>query len=109
KGYGLFVFDDEKFYSKSLKERMREMDRKRQQQRDKANKRWAKDDKHCDPPENAELESLSPGNATAVPEQCNNIIEDDIRKEKSREKQKRISKTAKVLNRFPDFLPKPAM
>ena len=108
-GYGLFVVEHEKFYSNSLKERMREMDRKRKQQRDKANKRWGKDIEHSDLPEQAEEERLSHGNAMALPEQYHKIKEENIRKEKKRDKEKRRAKTAEVVNRFPDFLPKPGM
>lgn len=108
-GYGLFVIEHEKFYSQSLKERMREMDRKRQQQRDKANKRWGKDIEHRNHAEQVEEEKISHGNATAVPEQCHKIKEENIRKEKKREKDKRITKTTEAVNRFPDFLPKPGM
>lgn len=75
--YGLFVVDDQgKFYSKSLKVRMEAMDKKREQQRNNANKRWAKEKEKSDPDSN---------NAMALPSQSH----------KNRIEQKRIENNKK--------------
>jgi hypothetical protein len=87
-GYGLFVVENDKFYSQSLKERMKEMDRKRQLQRDKANKRWGKDRENSDPPEQAVEIELSHGNPTALPEQYHKIREDNSIVDKKKEEEK---------------------
>ena len=41
-GYGLFVVDDNEFFSLSLMERMKKLDAKREQAREAINKRWEK-------------------------------------------------------------------
>lgn len=82
-GYKLFLTDENgKFYSESLKARMKEMDRKREQQRQKANKRW-------NPPVDTEPDNESYGNATALPDHSHkNRIDqnkiDDSKSEKNR-------------------------
>lgn len=106
-GYGLFVVDKEKFYSNSLKERMKEMDRKREQQRQNANKRWAKGR------ENDEKKDTSTevyhGNATALPEKCHKIREDKSKEEKKRGEDRRDSKEREGGIYLPGWLPEPGM
>jgi hypothetical protein len=76
-GYGLFVVDSEKFYSISLKARMKEMDIRRDQQREKANKRWHPDGKK-------ESDDESQSNAVALPEQYHKNREEEIREKKKK-------------------------
>jgi len=77
KGYGLFVIESEKFYSISLKARMKEMDIRRDQQREKANKRWHPDGKK-------ESDDESQSNAVALPEQYHKNREEEIREKKKK-------------------------
>jgi hypothetical protein len=83
--YRLFCADDNgKFYSESLKARMKEMDRKREQQRQKAIKRWNPSSETA-----TESDNESPGNATALPDyshknRIDNNKKDDSKAEKNR-------------------------
>jgi hypothetical protein len=73
-GYGLFVVDESgKFYSESLKTRMKQMDLKREQQRDNANKRWEKEKK--------DKANESHGNATALLDYSHKKRKDNSRSE----------------------------
>lgn len=75
-GYGLFVVDESgKFYSESLKTRMKQMDLKREQQRDNANKRWEKEKK--------DKANESHGNATALLDYSHKKRKDNSRIEES--------------------------
>lgn len=72
-GYKLFQRDENgMFYSISLKSRMKEMDRKREVQRVKANLRWHPDGKQ------AKKDRESQSNATALPQECHKNKEDKI-------------------------------
>jgi hypothetical protein len=78
--YGLFVIDEKgTFYSKSLIERMKVMDLKREQNRQKAIRRWEIEaEKGKSSPIGTDL---SHSNATALPLQCDKSIEEKNIKE----------------------------
>lgn len=82
KGYKLFHLDENgMFYSSSLKSRMKEMDRSREMQREKANKRWH--------PTNAKEPETDPechGITTALPTQSHKITVEHTRLENSKAK-----------------------
>lgn len=78
KNYGLFTYDDFNFYSTSLIQRMIPMEKKREQQKINALKRWGNDatalPRQCD------------GNTTAMQSKVKNSIEKNSKVKDSKEK-----------------------
>lgn len=87
-GYRLFQFNESgKFFSSSLKERMKEMDRKRSLQREKALKRWGKE-----VVAEGDSSQVSHGNAVALPRHCHKNKEKEIKKEQNKSNEKTLNK-----------------